>query len=321
MGTTTADLDVDQLVRESRYLWEREGVTHLLGYNEPDNEGQANLKPADAAKFWPQMQAIAAQFSPPLKLVSPAPAGWRDNGNDWLDWFFGNCTEVVAECDPSSIEYIAFHDYSGSLSTIMNRIEGASKRYGNRKIWVTEFANGGWSGTGDCRESNDYFLAEVIPALEASDFVDRYAWYAARNVGPTSNLFRDTDTKTSMELTSTGKMYAGEMVDPSQLTKNCPPSPPPAPPAPGSWVNNGKGKCEMMAWLGNAEYPPQGFRDMSFEACSQTAVARADCSTPKTIAFEGGGNGNCYCANQTCHQIDDPWLKLYKQVPPVQLLF
>ncbi len=40
------------------------------GFNEPDNSGQANLTPLQAAKYWPQVQAVAASAN--LTLVSPA---------------------------------------------------------------------------------------------------------------------------------------------------------------------------------------------------------------------------------------------------------
>ena len=35
-----------------RQDWKRAGVTHLLGFNEPDNPGQSNLTPEQAAIRW-----------------------------------------------------------------------------------------------------------------------------------------------------------------------------------------------------------------------------------------------------------------------------
>ena len=48
-------------------------------------------------------------------------------------------------------------------------------RYG-KKIWLTEFA---------CPMTNDpntikQYMQEVLPRLEAADYVDRYAWFASR---------------------------------------------------------------------------------------------------------------------------------------------
>merc|ERR1711879_158218 len=84
-------------------------------------------------------QKVAEQFDPPLELVAPAVASgsesggkdaWDDNGKStWLDDFFGNCTNVVKDCDPSKMQYIAMHDYHGNVTGLKRRIEGAYKRY------------------------------------------------------------------------------------------------------------------------------------------------------------------------------------------------
>ena len=52
------------------FLW-RAGVKHLLGFNEPDNKGQSNLSPAQAATYWHQLDDFALTFTPPLALVGP----------------------------------------------------------------------------------------------------------------------------------------------------------------------------------------------------------------------------------------------------------
>jgi hypothetical protein len=63
---------------------------------------------------------------PPLILVGPAvssagPDAWDANGaSTWLDYFLGNFT-LVDGCDPSNVEYIAMHDYKGSLAELQSR--------------------------------------------------------------------------------------------------------------------------------------------------------------------------------------------------------
>lgn len=69
--------------------------------------------PAKAAADWPYVQAVAAQVDPPLKLVAPGIFSGSESGgfdawdadgrSTWLDEFFGNCSEVVEDCDPSLI--------------------------------------------------------------------------------------------------------------------------------------------------------------------------------------------------------------------------
>jgi len=204
--------------------WAFWNVHYLLGYNEPDSgNGKHNhpheAAPAVAAADWPLVQKVAEQFDPPLELVGPAVASsaesggrdaWDDNGKStWYDDFFGNCTNVVKDCDPSKIKYIAMHDYHGNVTGLKRRIEGAFNRYGGRKIWLTEFAITKW-GQPPSRAEQDAYMAEVLPYLDSSEHVFRYAWYAARNAPNSQNggsnlLPYDSDSLTP---TSTGKIYA-----------------------------------------------------------------------------------------------------------------
>merc|ERR1712232_48616 len=193
----------------------------LLGYNEPDaGNGKHNhpheVSPADAAAAWPKVQALAASMSPPLTLVSPSVASghesggadcWDENGRStWMDDFLSNCTHVVKDCDPSLVKYIGMHDYHGSVEGLRRRVDGAYKRYG-RKVWLTEV---GWTyyGNPPTREMNDAYVKELLPFLDSSESVFRYAWYTARNSpnaqdGGSNLLALDG----SITLTSTGDIY------------------------------------------------------------------------------------------------------------------
>jgi hypothetical protein len=117
---------------EVRAKWKKANAHFLLGYNEPDaGNGKHNhpheVSPADAAAAWPKVQALAAAMSPPLSLVAPSVASgqesggrdcWDENGRStWLDDFFGNCTHVVEDCDPSLIKYIGLSWVCGRLAT------------------------------------------------------------------------------------------------------------------------------------------------------------------------------------------------------------
>ena len=208
-------------MKEERFTkhWVSSGVTHLLGYNEPDgyNINAVSSTPAQAAADWVHVQTLAAKFKPPLVLVSPAVVSGvhNDGGYDldgvstWMDEFFGNCTHVVAKCKPSLIKYIAMHDYHGDAAALMRRIEGARARYGGRKIWLTELAILRF-GKPPPRAIMNAFLKEVLPLLDASDDVDRYAWLASRNpkneMNGGSNLLPFNSL--SLEPTSTGTIYS-----------------------------------------------------------------------------------------------------------------
>jgi hypothetical protein len=57
-----------------RTIWKNAGVKSILGFNEPDNKGQSNLTPKQAATCWNHVDSFASTFDPPLQLVGCAIA-------------------------------------------------------------------------------------------------------------------------------------------------------------------------------------------------------------------------------------------------------
>ena len=114
------------------------------------------------------------------------------------------------------IQYIAFHDYGGNVDHILSRAQGLMARYG-KPTWITEFAINKWARIqhGVCnncnitRDMEDAYMKEVLPALDKSPAVHRYAWYTARDkpVGDTNNGNLLVWNETNPRLTSTGKLY------------------------------------------------------------------------------------------------------------------
>lgn len=251
-------------------IWKQAGVQYILGFNEPDNEDQSNLSPAEAVSLWPQIQKLASQFSPPLQLVSPGMTHWNNDGSVWLDQFFGNCTQLSG-CDPSLIKYVAFHDYSGSANNISYKADAAFKKY-NRKIWLTEFSQ----GNGKDRATNDALMKQTLPKLEKAESVFRYAWYSTRNAP------------------------AGWVAESSLLPYTLPP-----------WTHKGHTNCSQMMWLSGASW-----KRGTLAQCAAKAQATANCTTPKTISYESGGNQNCYCANSRCVEKSSEWQNLYIEGKP-----
>lgn len=202
--------------------WAAANAHYLLGYNEPDPGNGHNhphmVDPEHAAKDWVYVQKIAEELG--LSLVSPAMSttGLDDQGvSPWLDQFFGNCT-LMAGCNASKIDFIAFHDYGGNVSKILSRANGLMKRYG-KPTWITEFAINKWARLHDdkCDDCNitramqDAYMREVLPALDNSPAVHRYAWYTARDkpVKDTNNGNLLIWNETNPTLTSTGEVYKG----------------------------------------------------------------------------------------------------------------
>jgi len=150
-------------------------VKYLLGFNEPNFKTQANMTPTQAAAAWPQLQAIADQYS--LKLVSPAVNYCGDcvseNGIvyyspfDWLDDFFTTCVGC-------RVNYIALHWYGGGNS--MTGYINDARKYG-KPIWVTEFAN--WE-SGVTAQGQKSYLAGTTNFLERDPDIYRYSWFIGR---------------------------------------------------------------------------------------------------------------------------------------------
>lgn len=213
----------EMLTTHFKNEWTNTNVQFLLGYNEPDYGNGHNhphqCTPADAAKDWPALQGLASMFDPPLELVAPGVASgsesgssdaWDANGHStWLDEFFGNCTDEVEDCDPSMIKYIAMHDYWGDVSKLERRLDGAVKRYGGRKVWITEFAITNWRDP-PTRDMENNYMSKVLPFLDSNDNVFRYAWFSSRNAPNNQNGGSNLlEADGSPRLTSTGRIYAG----------------------------------------------------------------------------------------------------------------
>lgn len=107
-------------------------------------------------------------FAGKAKLVSPAVTnGGSPMGLTWMKNF-------ISSCSSCTIDAVAIHWYNGGDATAFkNYISDAYAAGGNRPLWITEFQ---FSGSTD--EQNTY-LQEVIPFLDGSDMVEKYAYFMA----------------------------------------------------------------------------------------------------------------------------------------------
>jgi len=324
-------------------------VPMAVSYNEPDNVNQANMTPSDAAHAWVSVQKIAAKFTPPLELVSPAMTHWSEDGTPWLDEFFGNCTQIAA-CDPSLIKYVAMHDYGGDTDDIIKKAAGSAKKYG-RPIWLTEFS----VGSGKHRTTQDAFMRKIIPALEASGDVFRYAWYSTRNApdtwvaesgllpyfnGPWKKKSSASCAESEMMWLSGKSWGRGSLAQCGALVQNTAEC---GSPKTFTYENGGDNNCycatsrcteervqykdkyvlnaftyknfdsmvctseDDMLWLANGA-------ESTLDGCKAMAELTGLCAHPKTIAYETGGNKNCYCARTSqCNKVKSDFLNLYVQ--------
>eukprot|EP00035_Acanthoeca_spectabilis_P029627 m.5893 g.5893 ORF g.5893 m.5893 type:complete len:451 (+) comp3761_c0_seq1:64-1416(+) len=330
--------------------WKALGVKYILGFNEPDNAGQSNLTPAMAAEGWAQLDAFAATFDPPLGLVGPGMTHWDDSGGSpWLDQFLGNLSSDLR----SRIKFLAQHDYSGGIDTIITRADAAYKKYG-LKVWLTEFA----VGSSAARPKNDAFIAAALPKLDAADSVARYAWFSARNVGTPkdwvyqSNLLEPLEGSgwdkhantacTEMKwlsqhgsdsaclattLNDAGCVEPKTAVYQSGSPENCYCANTSAcNPMKSTWQDMYVHRGGLPANWTRRGGTACGANEMlwlsqhgSVAVCQASAVATLGCSmTPtKVVLRESGPTHNCYCLNTSaCTAAPSSWLEMYVEPPP-----
>lgn len=170
-------------------------IQYILAFNEPDGAEQANMTVDEVVAFWPKLESIG------LPIISPAPVGFK---NDWMTAFMNKAEELNLRVD-----YTAIHSYGGpSVSAFLAKLKEAYEMYG-RPLWITEFAVADWSATSP--ETNKHseatvlqFMQEVLPKLDALDYVVKYAWFdgSGRNPLYTSALY-DVDGN----ITALGEFY------------------------------------------------------------------------------------------------------------------
>jgi len=144
------------------------GTKTFLAFNEPDLSTQSNLSPADAAKgYMTYMQPIKAA-NPSVRLGSPGVTnGANGMGIDWLVNFQNAC----GSCD---IDFVAIHWYESAtqIQYFKDHVTEAHTRTG-KNVWVTEF-----SATGSDAQIQS-FLEEVLPWMDAQDWIERYGYFMA----------------------------------------------------------------------------------------------------------------------------------------------
>ncbi|KAL5615109.1 hypothetical protein BROUX41_005169 [Berkeleyomyces rouxiae] len=146
------------------------GSTHVLSFNEPDILSQSNM---DVSVALAAHIAHVVPLKSKAKIGSPATSNSNldGEGNVWLKSFMTAC-EASSEC---VVDFCVTHWYAeaSAADTLFTHLEAVHEICGDRKIWLTEFAP---TGAGDDAAA---FLAEVLPKLDALDYLERYSYFFA----------------------------------------------------------------------------------------------------------------------------------------------
>jgi hypothetical protein len=148
----------------------------LLGFNEPDMAGQANMTADQALSLWPQLEATG------MRLGAPAVAWGADQDGQWLDKFMAGAKDKGYRVD-----FIPLHWYGADFTSknatnqLKSYIEAVHAKY-DKPIWLTEYSlmNFGVSGAGrfPTPAQQAEFVTESTKMLESLSYVEHYAWFA-----------------------------------------------------------------------------------------------------------------------------------------------
>lgn len=207
----------DEVIDRLKQLKNEGKINYLLGFNEPDGASQANMTVAEAIELWPRLEEVGVPLGSPA-TVNP--------NNEWMQEFMQQADELGLRVD-----FITVHHYGGtSVPNFINKLSTAYQAYGQRPIWITEFAVADWNATSPSANTHSEqavigFMESALPALEDIDFVERYAWFDTRQNMPqlyTSSLFDVNNNPTSV-----GSYYANfapnNLIGPGQDTDFVPP--------------------------------------------------------------------------------------------------
>lgn len=146
-------------------------VKYLLGFNEPDKKDQSNMTVEQALDLWPLLMDLD------VPLVSPSCA---HPDREWmLDFMQGVQRRKLR------VDYIGAHSYGGpNPQALLRRMEKVARTF-RRPVWITEFAVADWKAKSLKQNKHSplqvaQFMQNVIPALNASPYIARYAWFSGQ---------------------------------------------------------------------------------------------------------------------------------------------
>ena len=192
---------------------EQSAADHVLGFNEPDMEGQANMTPEECLLAWPELMGLKQ------RLGSPAPAT-----SSWLEEFVPQ-----AKRRNLRVDFVCVHRYPdisdpGAVDSIEAMLRDVYEKYA-LPVWLTECGAADVSAWHQPQLSKPTpamaraFVKKLLAMLERLPFVERYAWFADR-VGDEYRLGSIFDARVS-RLTRLGETYrdADDPGEPSRQSR------------------------------------------------------------------------------------------------------
>lgn len=152
------------------------GTNYILGFNEPDIEGQASMSPTDAATNY---RTHITPYNGQAKLISPAVSSSTNDGQG-LSWF----SQFIQQCSDCKITGLAVHWYGEGPEDFKAFVQKAMKTAsdnGLSELWLTEFALAPGGTISKDPAAIATFLKDVIPWLDGQSGVTRYSYFMCAN--------------------------------------------------------------------------------------------------------------------------------------------
>lgn len=172
----------------------------LLGFNEPDMEGQADMTVETALELWPKLEATG------MPLGSPAVAWGADTEGEWLDRFMDGAADKGYRVDFITLHWYGSDFSDAAVDQFLGYLEKVHAKYPGKPIWVTEYGLMNFSGSPKYPTQAQLvdFIEGTTKGMEKRSYVQRYAWFGLPAVGDSVDFGLYTGATTPTEA---GKAY------------------------------------------------------------------------------------------------------------------
>ncbi len=172
---------------------------HLMGFNEPDQTGQANMTVDKAIELWPRLESMDRP------LVAPVPASAFGG---WLSSFVSQANALGYRRDYTAVHWYGTPDVDNLISSLQQNYN----TFG-RPVWLTEFSTVRYSGTATWTNADNYnFLAAFLWRAESLPWLKRYSVFqfveGGGNAPDPAAAPRSNTRKSGGALTPFGELYA-----------------------------------------------------------------------------------------------------------------
>lgn len=199
-----------------RALVEKNNISHLLSFNEPDNKDQSNIPNIDTAvSRYMLMQKTGLRLGSPVTTQDQVKGDGR-----WLTRFMAKAKEENAR-----IDFVAVHWYdwgnqfnnrptdSLTAEAVFNRFKfylgKVHEAYPDKKIWVTEFnANVNRTST----VVHEYFMKLSTEWMNSADYVERYSYFFPKPLPATNADGTLTEAGAYWQSLPSSKSFSGNIV-------------------------------------------------------------------------------------------------------------